>query len=181
MTDAPFTDEDYLTAVDLLREAVEANLAEEDNLGLVRAYFDRGVAMAWSEGSFVASVERLVSDHLWARVNAKAGRTTHSMLSEVAAGQTCLSVDEWLDQVITVGKLRRTTIRNINREDLARIIEVREENARQAQESLEQAEQAVARLDAALVSASSVPQALAVGALHMQSIADQDAVDRRSA
>ena len=134
---APLTRQDYHLAEDIFREAVEGNIAEENNLTAIRETFVQQVGKAFKQGSFVVEVERLISDHLWARVNGKAGQTTLAMVKEIVSGQIGIDYDEWLDQVVTVGKHRRTTIRNLNEADWDRIIAVRQENADRAAEALD--------------------------------------------
>jgi hypothetical protein len=133
----PLTRQDYHLAEDIFREAVEANLADEDNLEAIRDTFEHRVGQAFQRGSFVVEVERLISDHLWARVNGRAGQTTLAMVKEIVSGQIGIDYDAWLDQVITVGKHRRTTIRNMVGNDWTRIIAVRQENADRAAEALD--------------------------------------------
>ena len=134
---SPFSKHDYRLADDMFREAVEANLAEEDNLEAVRESFEKRVADAFDRGEFMVEVKRLTSDHMWARVNGRAGMNTLHMVKEIASGQIPMEIDAWLDQVVTVGKLRRSTIRNLGRNDWVRIIAVRQENADRAAEALE--------------------------------------------
>ncbi len=72
-------------------------------------------------------------------------------------------------EVITVGEHRRTTIRNLDANDLVRIIEVRQRNADKANAALLIAEDAVARLLAALGRYPSMDEALDDGALLTES------------
>lgn len=169
---AGLTPEDYRTADDLLREAVEANIAEEDNLKEVRDHFDRIARQAFHSGSFVVEVERLVVDHLWSRANNRAGDNTTAVLKEIASHQTAMVMDDWLELVLTVGKHRRTTLRDLTRNDLARIISERQQNYDRAGASLSEVKSVAAMLDAALSDYETIPAALDAGALSMHFDAD---------
>lgn len=149
MTDA-LTAADYSDAADMFQDAVVANLADEENLDSVKSDFQVMVSKRWHQGSFVVSVEKLIFEHLWSRVNAKAGRTTAVLVRDIVHGQTTLDADEWLDQVITVGKHRRTTVRNLNRDDLIRIKASRVDNRDKAQAALDMTDTAVTVIGEAL-------------------------------
>lgn len=138
----PFSKDDYRLAEDMFREVVEANVAEEDNLESIRDQFEGRVNAAFERGEFLVEVKRLTVDHMWARVNDRAGKNTGAMVKEIISGQIGMDMDAWLDQVVTVGKLRRTTIRNLGPTDWERIVAVRQENAERAAEALSQTEQA---------------------------------------
>ncbi len=134
---SPFSRDDYRLADDMFREAVEANLAEEDNLEAIREAFEDRVNDAFERGEFIVEVKRLTVDHMWARVNGRAGMNTLAMVKEIASGQVALDLDAWLNLVVTVGKHRRSIIRDLGRGDWDRIIAVRQENADRAAEALE--------------------------------------------
>ena len=135
---SPFSREDYRLAEDMFREVVEANIAEEDNLTSIREAFEARVSDAFERGEFMVEVKRLTTDHMWARVNDRAGKNTALMVKEIVSGQTFIDIDEWLDQVVTVGTLRRTTRRYLVKSDWDRIVAVRQENADRAAHTLEQ-------------------------------------------
>lgn len=139
---SPFSKNDYHLAEDMFREAVEANLAEEDNLEAVRAAFEARVADAFDRGEFLVEVKRLTSDHMWMKVNSDAGAMTTRMVKEIDSGQIPMELDAWLDQVVTVGKLRRSTIRHLLEGDWDRIVAVRQKNADRASRSLERTKRA---------------------------------------
>lgn len=161
----PLTKDDYLLASEMFREAVEAHITTEDNYEDIRNTFSQLIGDSYRDGKFLVVVEKLIEDHLWSRVNNRAGSATKSMLRDVHSGQTSMDLNEWSDQVITVGELRRTTIRNIDANDLVRIMEVRQRNADKANAALLIARDAVAKIDIALASYPSITAALADGAL----------------
>lgn len=150
-TASPFSRDDYRLAEDMFRESVEANVAEEDNLNAIRKTFEQRISDAFERGEFIVEVKRLTTDHMWARVNDRAGKNTGLMVREIVSGQTSLDLDEWLDQVVTVGTLRRTTKRYLVKSDWDRIVAVRQENADRAAEALEMTKKA-ARISIAAMS-----------------------------
>lgn len=156
---SPFSRSDYHLAEDMFREAVESNLAEEDNLSAVREVFEERIAEAFDRGEFMVEVKRLTSDHMWARVNNRAGVATANMVKEINSGQIALDLDAWLDQVVTVGKLRRSTIRHLGRGDWDRIVAVRQENSERAAEALEATRWAAEKSIAAMEQCGSMAEA----------------------
>lgn len=134
---SPFSRDDYRLADDMFREAVQANLADEDNLEAIRNAFEKRVTDAFDRGEFIVEVKRLTVDHMWARVNGRAGMNTLAVVKEIASGQIAMDMDAWLDQVVTVGKHRRSTVRDLNPADWDRIVAVRQENADRAAEALD--------------------------------------------
>ncbi len=167
MTDTTLTPADYALAEDMFREAILNNLTGEENLAEVKSNFTELALGSWRNGTILVQVERLLVDHLWARVNARAGRTTAKMLNEIDSGQLSMSHDEWLDQPITVGKHRRITIRHIGRFDTARIMEERQQNLDQATAAYRMAERAVAKLSNVLDAYPSIEDGLNGGAFEM--------------
>lgn len=139
---SPFSRDDYYLAEDMFREAVQANVAEEDNLEAIRAAFEERVNAAFERGEFIVEVKRLTVDHMWARVNGRAGMNTLAVVKEIVSGQTSLDMDAWLDQIVTVGKHRRSAVRDLSKTDWDRIVAVRQENADRAAEALDMAKQA---------------------------------------
>lgn len=139
---SPFSRDDYRLADDMFREAVQANLAEEDNLESIRATFEQRVNDAFERGEFIVEVKRLTVDHMWSRVNGRAGMNTLAVVKEIASGQVGIDLDAWLDQVVTVGTRRRTTVRDLGKGDWDRIVAVRQENADRAAEALEMTKRA---------------------------------------
>lgn len=139
---SPFSRDDYRLADDMFREAVQANLAEEDNLEAIREDFEVRVNDAFERGEFIVEVKRLTVDHMWARVNGRAGMNTLAVVKEIASGQIGIALDAWLDQVVTVGKHRRSTVRDLGKGDWDRIVAVRQENADRASEALEMTKRA---------------------------------------
>lgn len=69
--------------------------------------------------------------------------------------------------VITIGRLRRTTLRHLNRSDVTRLIEVRAENVAKASAAYESMRLACASLDRLLSRHGTVSDALAAGALSL--------------
>ena len=139
---SPFSRDDYRLAEDMFREAVQANLAEEDNLEAIRATFEKRVNDAFERGEFMVEVRRLTVDHMWSRVNGRAGMNTLAVVKEIASGQIGIDLDAWLDQVVTVGTRRRSTVRDLGKGDWDRIVAVRQENADRAAEALEMTKRA---------------------------------------
>lgn len=139
---SPFSRDDYRLADDMFREAVQANLAEEDNLESIRATFEQRVNDAFERGEFIVEVKRLTVDHMWSRVNGRAGMNTLAVVKEIASGQIGIDLDAWLDQVVTVGTRRRSTVRDLGKGDWDRIVAVRQENADRAAEALEMTKRA---------------------------------------
>lgn len=150
MSDYQFQPDDYRLADDIFRRCIEDNLAEEDNLAVVKDAFVDVAGQAWKEGSFTVVVEKLVVDHFWQRVNNRAGSATGKFLRDIAAGQAIAEFDEWLDTPITAGKHRRTTIRHYNRVDNARVLAERADNLEKQKASYETAQEATGRLNGAL-------------------------------
>lgn len=147
---SPFSRDDYYLAEDMFREAVQANVAEEDNLDAIRAAFEERVNAAFERGEFIVEVKRLTVDHMWARVNGRAGMNTLAVVKEIASGQIGIDLDAWLDQVVTVGKHRRSAVRDLGKTDWDRIVAVRQENADRAAEALDMTKQAAQISTAAL-------------------------------
>ena len=139
---SPFSRDDYRLGDDMFREAVQANLAEEDNLESIRAAFEQRVNDAFERGEFIVEVKRLTVDHMWSRVNGRAGMNTLAVVKEIASGQIGIDLDAWLDQVVTVGTRRRSTVRDLGKGDWDRIVAVRQENADRAAEALEMTKRA---------------------------------------
>lgn len=139
---SPFSRDDYRLADDMFREAVQANLAEEDNLESIGAAFEQRVNDAFERGEFIVEVKRLTVDHMWSRVNGRAGMNTLAVVKEIASGQIGIDLDAWLDQVVTVGTRRRSTVRDLGKGDWDRIVAVRQENADRAAEALEMTKRA---------------------------------------
>ena len=139
---SPFSRDDYRLADDMFREAVQANLAEEDNLESIRAAFEQRVNDAFERGEFIVEVKRLTVDHMWSRVNGRAGMNTLAVVKEIDSGQVGIDLDAWLDQVVTVGTRRRSTVRDLGKGDWDRIVAVRQENADRAAEALEMTKRA---------------------------------------
>jgi hypothetical protein len=155
-------------AEQMLSEATEPHLLTEDNLSDIQDEFARIAGGKFRDGRIVMEVERLVVDVLWQRVNARAGRRTQTLITDLVAGQLALSgVDRDLDLVITIGRLRRTTLRHLNRSDVTRLIEVRAENVAKASAAYDQMRQACRLLDRVISEFGSIPEALAAGALHV--------------
>jgi len=136
MTD-PFKPEDYTLADDMFLQAVVDNLGHEDNVAEVKSAFYADAGRAFKDGKFVTTVERLIADHLWFRVNNKAQGATRRVLRELDSGQIAIPVDEWLDQVVTVGKHRRSTVRHLRRVDMLRMRQARQENVDKANAMLD--------------------------------------------
>ncbi len=168
MTTTSLTPADYALAEDMFREAISNHASNEENLADIKANFTELALDSWRNGTILVQVERLLVDHLWTRVNAKAGRTTTQMLREIDSGQMAMPHDEWLDQPITVGKHRRITIRHLDRIDLRRILEERQQNLNQATAAYQTAERAVAILSSVLDSYPSIEDGIRGGALVMQ-------------
>lgn len=165
---AEFTRYDYLLADDMLREAAEAHHTTDDNLPDIRATFDALVGHAHRSGSFVVVTERLIADHLWQRASQRSGSNARQLLKDAALGESAMtSPEEWLDQVVTVGKHRRTTVRYLTRHDLPRMIQVRQDNYDRAKKALQLAQEGAAVLDAALSVSVDLASALTRGALRI--------------
>ena len=105
---SPFSRDDYRLADDMFREAVQANLAEEDNLESIRAAFEQRVNDAFERGEFIVEVKRLTVDHMWSRVNGAngkppslAGSIQHTS-SISAAGEPAPSICTWNNSACTV-------------------------------------------------------------------------------
>lgn len=143
----PFKSEDYTLAETMFRQAVEDNLAEEDNLNAVKTAFYKDAARAFKDGKFITRVERLIADHLWTRVNNRAAGATRRVLRELDSGQSSIPVDEWLDQVMTVGEHRRTTVRHLGQTDMLRIVQARQDNADKSQKMLDFAKRVAAKME----------------------------------
>lgn len=155
-------------AEQMLSEATEPHLLTEDNLSDIQEEFARIAGGKFRDGRIVMEVERLVVDVLWQRVNARAGRRTQTLITDLVAGQLALSgIDRDLDLVITIGRLRRTTLRHLNRSDVTRLIEVRAENVAKASAAYESMRLACASLDRLLSRHGTVSDALAAGALSL--------------
>ncbi len=167
MTETTLTAADYALAEDMFREAISNNASGEENLADIKTNFTELALGSWRNGTILVQVEPLLVDHLWARVNARAGRTTTQMLREIDTGQLSMAYDEWLDQPITVGKHRRTTIRHLDRQDLLRILEERQQNLNQANAAYQTAERAVAILSGVLDDYPSIADGLNGGAFEM--------------
>lgn len=165
MADKAFTREQLDTAYDMLREATEAHIADEDNLALIRGKFDDLVHRAWGQGSFMVNLEVVVADALWSSANSRAGRTGFALLKEVDSGQTGMPHDEWLDQVVTVGNSRRTLVRHLIRSDLERMVQVRKDNHNKTGEALKIAMRAADKISAAIAIYGDIPTALDEDAL----------------
>ena len=164
--DAPgFTHDDYTAAFDAFGDAITGALDEPDNLAAVKAAFYRWAEEQYRHGSFAISVERLIADHLWMKVNTTAATTTRKMLLDIDAGRIAMPLDVWLDQPMTVGKHRRILVRHYTPSDGARMIAERKENEEKAKASRIEVQQQVARLNALVVAHGSLPSALAAGAL----------------
>lgn len=88
------------------------------------------------------------------------------------SARTAMVMDDWLELVLTVGKHRRTTLRDLTRNDLARIISERQQNYDRAGASLSEVKSVAAMLDAALSDYETIPAALDAGALSMHFDAD---------
>jgi len=141
----------------IYKTAVKAHTADDENIGGIHDDFDEGIARAYKNGDIVVRTEQLLQAHLWQMVNAESGRATARMVKDIVAGKTPLPMDEWLDLVITCGKLRRTTIRTMTPQDWDRIIEVRVDNAAKANQALADAKTA-AGIGLAVLSANGTMQ-----------------------
>ena len=106
-----FTYDDYAAASAAFGDAITASVDEPDNLAAVKESFYQWAERQYEHGSFAVSVERLIADHLWVKVNTSAATTTRRMLQDIDAGRIGLALDVWLDQPMTVGKHRRILVR----------------------------------------------------------------------
>lgn len=117
---------------DMLREAVESNLAEQDNRDAIHRDFDRLCDIAVGSGHVTVTgseLKRMTRDYHWTRLNNKASRATQNYLKDLVRGDVKLfELESVLDSVVTAGKSRRTTIRHMTERDLDRMTEEREQN-----------------------------------------------------
>lgn len=152
-------------ARNLYRAAVQAHTGMDENIEDVHADFDDAVARAYKNGDIMVRTERLLQAHLWQMVNAESGRATARMVKDLVSGKTPLPLDDWLDVVVTCGKFRRTTIREITPRDWDRIIEVREENSKKAELALAETKAAAGIALGVLSSCGTMQAAAAAGAI----------------
>jgi hypothetical protein len=116
-------------------DAVEATLIEENNLKAAHELWDSLLDDGIARGSIHldrATIQAIVHEHLWRQVNSTASRRTTDHLTELATGQLTMDADEFLDIVVTAGKHRRTTIRHLHPDDVAKMAEERKQNAEKA-------------------------------------------------
>jgi len=133
----PFKPEDYDLADAMFRQATVDNLAEEDNVGAIKSAFYSDASKAFKDGKFVTTVERLIADHLWQRMNNRAAGATRRVLRELESGQLAIPVDSWMDQVVTVGENRRSTVGNLGQADILRMVQARQDNVLKADKNLQ--------------------------------------------
>ena len=136
MTD-PFKADDYALAEEMFRQATLDNLAEEENVAAIKATFYAEASKAFKDGKFITTVERLISDHLWQRMNNRAAGTTRRILRELETGQLSIPVDSWMDQVATVGENRRSTVGDLGQSDILRMVQARQDNVLKANKNLQ--------------------------------------------
>lgn len=135
----PLKSEDYVLAESMFRQATVDNIAEEDNVAAIKAAFYADASKAFHDGKFVTSVERLISDHLWQRMNNRAAGATRRVLREIESGQLSIPVDPWMDQVVTVGENRRSTVGDLGQADILRMVQARQDNLAKADKNLQHA------------------------------------------
>lgn len=133
----PFKNEDYSLADDMFRQATVDNLAEEENVAAIKTAFYADASKAFKDGKFIVTVERLIADHLWQRVNNKAQGATRRVLRELESGQLSIPVDSWMSQVVTVGKHRRSTVGHLGQADFLRMVQARQDNLVKADKNLQ--------------------------------------------
>ena len=144
-TTDPFKSEDYDLADEMFRQATVDNLAEEENVSAIKEAFYADAGKAFKDGKFITTVERLIADHLWQRVNNKAQTATRRVLRELQSGQLSIPVESWMEQVVTVGKHRRSTVGALGQPDFLRMVQARQDNLLKADKNL-QAVLAVAQM-----------------------------------
>jgi hypothetical protein len=166
-----FTFGDYAAATSAFADAISASLDEPDNLAAVKEEFYRWAEQQYDRGSFAVSVERLIADHLWTRLNATAGHVTRRMLDDIDNGRIGMPLDVWLDQPLTAGKHRRILVRHYTPSDGVRMIAERRENEAKARARRVEVEAQVQRLDALVLEYGSLPGALAAGAVLLREVA----------
>lgn len=166
----PGNDLDVL-AGDMFREAIEAHLDEEDNLTLVHDAFNTLVDSAVGAGGIVVTgrqVKRLLRDHLWARMNNRAGRATYTCLKELTSGQlAAFTVPELLDTPVTVGQKRRTLIRHLNPQDIQRMLAEREANLAKQEAATADFRQIAVTLLGWMATYETIPRAIAEGGVDL--------------
>lgn len=133
----PFKAEDYDLADTMFWQATVDNLADEDNVAQIKTAFYDDAGKAFKDGKFIVTVERLIADHLWHRVNNRAQGATRRVLRELQSGQLSIPVDSWMDQVVTVGKHRRSTVGSLGQADFLRMVQARQDNLAKADKNLQ--------------------------------------------
>lgn len=133
----PFKAEDYDLADEMFRQATVDNLGEEDNVAAIKESFYADASRAFKDGKFIVVVERLIADHLWQRSNNKAQGATRRVLRELETGQLSIPVASWMDQVVTVGKHRRSTVGSLGEADFLRMVQARQDNLLKADKNLQ--------------------------------------------
>jgi hypothetical protein len=167
-----FTFDDYAAATAAFADAITATISEPDNVAAVKEEFYRWAEQAYNRGTFAVSVERLIADHLWSRLNGNAGSATRKMLDDIDAGKIGMPLEVWLDQPLTAGKHRRILIRHYTPADGQRMIAERRENEEKARAKRIEVEAQVKRLDEYVIGYGSLPAALQSGALVLREAAE---------
>jgi hypothetical protein len=167
-------------AEEMFTEAIEAHVAIEDNRNLVHDTFSELVRDAIGTGQITITgrdVVKMTDAYLWQTLNSRAGRRTQSLLKSLVAGQMSIAgIDDVLDQGITVGNGRRTTIRHLNPDDVKRMVDERALNLeKQTAAFVEFRDEIAVVITGWLDEFGSIPRAIAAGAIELTDPQQQSA------
>lgn len=176
MSTDPFKSSDYDLADAMFRQATVDNLADEDNVAAIKATFYADASKAFKDGKFVTTVERLIADHLWQRMNNRAAGATRRVLREIESGQMSIPVDSWMDQVVTVGENRRSTVGNLGQADILRMVQARQDNVLKANKNLDHVLNVARMLEPVWAKASTLSVAYAEGLITLVQVDVRDDV-----
>lgn len=159
-------------AESMFTEATEAHVSEEDNRDSIHDTWSALLREAIGSGEVRIvgrDMVKMTDAYLWQVINQRAARRAQMYLKALALGQFALpGIDEALDEVITVGKGRRSTMRHLNRDDLRRMLTERQDNLAKQQAALaEFRDEVVGVIDGWLAQFGSIPAAIAAGAVDL--------------
>jgi hypothetical protein len=178
MTDIHEPDTDLtLIAEQAFLEATEKHIATEDNRDDIHVTFNDLITKAMGTGEIVVAgktIKKLISDYVWQKVNSSSGRRTQKYLAELRDGQlTAFEINSSLDVVLTAGKDRRTTLRNLGRSDVERMLQERHDNYSKQGKALAQFEELAEFYYSILAKYGSIPNAVKAGAFAVAKPSDE--------
>lgn len=128
-----FTKKELDEIYDLYDDSINEGVMDGDSsTGHIKEIVDPKFLRAIRRGHLAVNPDQLIIDAAWRTASDRSAASTTQFIKDVNDGQTGLELDLWLDSPITVGKVKRTSIRFLLPEDMEIIVAVREQHWKDA-------------------------------------------------